>query len=147
MAIPCLKLPKLSIQLQIKKSVEGLLGIRTLGCRIIGADVSSEIWRDAQELVPNNPPKIVPVSSSFSFETSRQPNCRLVSADASKGTHVPMTVKRGFTIPSINISITNAFISSERVIYCRSRTASRDLVIRDGWSGGSWYSTSQPTLH
>ena len=97
--------------------------------------------------VPNNPPKIVPVSSSFSFETSRQPNCRLVSADASKGTHVPMTVKRGFTIPSINISITNAFISSERVIYCRSRTASRDLVIRDGWSGGSWYSTSQPTLH
>ena len=51
MAIPCLKLPKLSIQLQIKKSVEGLLGIRTLGCNIIGADVSSEIWRDAQELV------------------------------------------------------------------------------------------------
>ena len=29
---------------QIEKSIDGVLGIRTLGCRIVGTDETPELW-------------------------------------------------------------------------------------------------------
>ena len=40
-------------QLQIEKSVDGVLGIRTRGRRTVGADETTELWR------PPKPPKYV----------------------------------------------------------------------------------------
>ena len=36
---------------QIGKSVDGVLGIRTQGCRIVGADKITELWRPPQALI------------------------------------------------------------------------------------------------
>ena len=35
----------LTISIQIEKSVDGVLGIRTRGCRMVGADETMELWR------------------------------------------------------------------------------------------------------
>ena len=35
----------LTISIQIEKSVDGMLGIRTRGCRMVGADETTELWR------------------------------------------------------------------------------------------------------
>ena len=34
-----------TISLQIEKSIDGMLGIRTRGCRMEGADETTELWR------------------------------------------------------------------------------------------------------
>ena len=34
-----------SLQFQIEKSVDGVLGIWTRGCRMVGADEITELWR------------------------------------------------------------------------------------------------------
>ena len=31
--------------IQIEKSIDGVLGIRTRGCRMVGADETTELWR------------------------------------------------------------------------------------------------------
>ena len=31
--------------IQIEESIDGVLGIQTRGCRIVGADKTTEIWR------------------------------------------------------------------------------------------------------
>ena len=35
----------LTIKMQIEKSIDGVLGIRTWGCRMVGADETTELWR------------------------------------------------------------------------------------------------------
>ena len=37
--------PPVSISIQIEKSIDGVLGIRTQGCRMVGADETMELWR------------------------------------------------------------------------------------------------------
>ena len=37
--------PFLTISIQIEKSVDGVLGIRTWGRRMVGADETTELWR------------------------------------------------------------------------------------------------------
>ena len=34
-----------TISIQIEKSIDGVLGIRTRGCRMVGADKTTELWR------------------------------------------------------------------------------------------------------
>ena len=34
-----------TISIQIEKSIDGVLGIRTRGCRMVGADETTELWR------------------------------------------------------------------------------------------------------
>ena len=35
----------ITISMQIEKSVDSVLGIRTRGCRMVGADETMELWR------------------------------------------------------------------------------------------------------
>ena len=35
----------ITISIQIEKSIDGVLGIRTWGCRMVGADKTTELWR------------------------------------------------------------------------------------------------------
>ena len=35
----------ITISIQIEKSIDGVLGIRTRGCRMVGADETTELWR------------------------------------------------------------------------------------------------------
>ena len=37
--------PFLTISIQIEKSMDGVLGIRTRGRRMVGADETTELWR------------------------------------------------------------------------------------------------------
>ena len=39
----------LTISIQIEKSIDGVLGIRTQGCRMVGADETTELWRPPQK--------------------------------------------------------------------------------------------------
>ena len=34
-----------TISIQIEKSIDGVLGIQTQGCRMVGADETTELWR------------------------------------------------------------------------------------------------------
>ena len=38
-------IPNTIATIQIEKSIDGLLGIRTQGCRMVGADKTTELWR------------------------------------------------------------------------------------------------------
>ena len=45
--------------IQIEKSVDGVLGIQTWGCRMVGADKTTELWRPPSFILVNalNPKK------------------------------------------------------------------------------------------
>ena len=40
----------LQFQYQLKKSVDGVLGIRTRGRRMVGADETTELWRPPEQM-------------------------------------------------------------------------------------------------
>ena len=42
---PLFRLFHITIQLQIEKSIDGVLGIRTGGRKMVGADETMELWR------------------------------------------------------------------------------------------------------
>ena len=50
----------ITISIQIEKSIDGVLGIRTWGRRMVGADETTELWR---------PPQVVDVIKQFLEET------------------------------------------------------------------------------
>ena len=39
-----------TISIQIEKSIDGVLGIRTRGCRMVGVDKTMELWRPPKAL-------------------------------------------------------------------------------------------------
>ena len=44
----------ITISIQIKKNVDGVLGIRTQGRRMVGVDETTELWRPPQILIVAN---------------------------------------------------------------------------------------------
>ena len=44
----------ITISIQIEKSIDGVLGIRTRGHRMVGADETTELWQPPQRLFLSN---------------------------------------------------------------------------------------------
>ena len=57
--------------IQIEKSVDGVLGIQTWGCKMVGADKTTELWRWI--LINSTNLQIINITSCVSFPSCSRP--------------------------------------------------------------------------